>query len=153
MGYRIDVVTESVPEAIRHVGGFIFDRGRAGWRVVVVTDDVAHRRALTILGAVIESPGLGDGVGTTDPHVRISASVVGGGTALGDPAQHLLWGRPAPETTGRLHPVRHHLSAAARTFKAQALYCTGLTATVEPWESFWADEPTGVGMHLSGSVC
>lgn len=46
----------------------------------------------------------------------------------------------------------HHLSGAARTFKAQALYRTGLTATVEPWEYFWADEPTGVGVHLSGSV-
>lgn len=57
VSYRIDVVTDSVPDAIRHAGGLMFDRRRAGWQVVVVTDDAVHSRALTILGARIESPG------------------------------------------------------------------------------------------------
>ena len=51
MSYRIDVVNQSVAEAVRHAGGLIFDRSRAGWRVRVVIDDAANSRALSILGA------------------------------------------------------------------------------------------------------
>ena len=56
VGYQLDVVTGSVAEAVRYVGGLMFDRSGAGWRVRVVTEDRAHRRALTILGTVTESP-------------------------------------------------------------------------------------------------
>ena len=53
MGYQLDVVTASVAEAVRHVGGLMFDRSAAGWRVRVVTVDTAHRQALTILGTAL----------------------------------------------------------------------------------------------------
>lgn len=56
MSYRLDVITSSLTEAVRHAGGLMFDRNRAGWRVSVITDDDTYVRALTILGAQIQSP-------------------------------------------------------------------------------------------------
>ncbi|KUI38762.1 hypothetical protein AU195_22420 [Mycobacterium sp. IS-1496] len=58
--------------------------------------------------------------------------------------------------------MRHDLSPAARTFKTQALYATGLVTSVEECEHFWADGtlgssgfwdlvPTEAGLHLAGS--
>ena len=50
-----------------------------------------------------------------------------------------LWGQHVNSgSTGLLHPVRHELSAAARTFKAEALRCAALDTRVDPWEEFWA---------------
>ncbi|MCV7282193.1 hypothetical protein H7J88_21410 [Mycolicibacterium flavescens] len=33
--YRLDVASATVAEAVRYAGGLMFDRVRAGWRVVV----------------------------------------------------------------------------------------------------------------------
>ena len=57
MSYRLDVVSDSLAEAVAHAGGLIFDRRRAGWDVSVTTSDVTPTRALTILGARIDVPG------------------------------------------------------------------------------------------------
>ena len=56
MGYHLDVITDDVGEAIRYAGGLMFDCCRAGWQVVVTTDDVAHTEALAILGVRAQSP-------------------------------------------------------------------------------------------------
>ncbi len=36
MRYRLDIVAPSVAEAVRHAGGWIFDRVMAGWDVNVL---------------------------------------------------------------------------------------------------------------------
>ena len=70
---------------------------------------------------------------TTDPSMELKHAL------SQKPSELLLWGpRVDCEPAGRLHPVQHELSAAARTFKAQALRSIGADARVEPAEAFWA---------------
>lgn len=151
MSYHLDVITASVAEAVRHAGGLMFDHSLAGWRVRVVTDDTAHRRALTILGTHPQSPERRDDALHTPNRVVRSlvlpvdqltvdpqAAAVQN-TEIEPPAELWLWGQHVnSERTGLLHPVRHELSAAARTFKAEALRCAGLDTRVDPGEEFWA---------------
>ncbi|BCI54318.1 hypothetical protein NIIDNTM18_35960 [Mycolicibacterium litorale] len=158
VSYRIDVVTDSVPDAIRHAGGLMFDRRRAGWQVVVVTDDAVHSRALTILGARIESPG--------DAESRLSVAERGIRTVVAARSQGpagwellkpcnelLLWGHQVDEqSTGAMRPVRHDLSTAAQIFKAQALFSTGLATIVEQCEQFWVGSDSRTGSQTSTMV-
>lgn len=156
MGYRIDVITDSVQEAIRHAGGLMFDRRRAGWDVVVVTGDTAaHPRALIILGARAESPDQPEKrLCRTEREIRTVLSPLGHPDAEREPAakreprvQLLRWGQHVDTAlTSGLHPVRHNLSPAARTFKAQALQATGLATRVHYCEPFWADTTLDTGL-------
>ncbi|KUI27096.1 hypothetical protein AU196_00700 [Mycobacterium sp. IS-1742] len=164
------MLTDDVREAIRHVGGLMFDRRRAGWQVVVVTDDTAHSQALAILGARIQPLDQAGVPSSAGPEIRTEVSPIGGRAAHGGggrrrepPAQRLLWGRQSDHgSTSDRHRVRHDLSPAARTFKAQALYATGLAASVDECEHFWADGSLGAfgcwdlvpdeaDLHLAGS--
>lgn len=152
MSYRLDVATTSVADAVRHAGGLMFDRGRAGWRVAVVTDDATYSQALTILGTHTRSPGqLEDrphGQGRVVrtrvlPIDELTATRQGTAEDSGVApwAQLLFWGeRVTRESTGRLYAVRHDLSPAARTFKAHALRCAGLDTHVESSEQFWVTD-------------
>ncbi|MGV0834996.1 hypothetical protein [Mycolicibacterium thermoresistibile] len=158
MGYCIDVITDSVQEAVRHAGGFMFDRRRAGWHVVVVTDDAAHSRALAILGVSSQSPGeFADR--TLDCEVHTVVTRIGQLEANREPmptgarrepnAQLLLWANhPGTAPMSIWRPVRHNLSAAARTFKAQALLSTGLSTGVENCEHFWVNSTLDVDRFL-----
>ena len=119
MSHLLDVAADDVGDAIAHAGGLMFDLGRAGWHVRVLTDDPAHDRALRILGTRTIAPGSGV-TPVSAPH-RLQ----------------LHWRTPQP--AGQLHPVQFRLSAAARTFKAQALLCVGPPRRVDGCEQFWAD--------------
>lgn len=146
--YRLDVITDSVRDAIQHAGGLMFDRARAGWRVVVVTDDAAHPRALAILGVQTQAPRDAD----EQQHAqgreqRTTVSRLGGFGPDREPntgARLLRWDHPGPgASTCGLQPLAHPLSAAARAFKAHALHSAGLDvgpdADVLQCEHFWAD--------------
>lgn len=151
--YRLDVISASVADAVRYAGGLMFDRGRAGWRVVVVTQDATDSTALTILGTCTQSPGQID-----EPLVRpgrvIHIRILSGdalpvnrhAAPVGTPqapagSRLLFWGPQASgKPTGPVHPVRHELSAAARKFKAHALHAVGLDTEVGPSEEFWASD-------------
>lgn len=151
MSHQLDVVTAGVAEAVRRAGGLMFDRALAGWKVRVVTDDMAHRRALRILGADAEPPAhLADAQSRPDRVARTlllpvdqftgdPRSLMAGSMKTEPAAELLLWGRHVDgELTGLLHPVRYGISSAARRFKEEALRCAGLDGVVEPWEEFWA---------------
>lgn len=153
MSYRLDVIAASVPDAIRYAGGLMFDRGRAGWRVAVVTDDATHSRALAILGANTQSPARLEARPSGQARayrIRVlpidELTVSRQGPAAEDSeaeprARLLFWGpRVTSESTGLLYAVRHDLSPAARTFKAHALHCAGLDTFVESSERFWAND-------------
>lgn len=153
MSYQLDVLTAGVAEAVHRVGGLMFDRGLAGWRVRVVTDDRAHSQALCILGARAEPPAQRvDAFCRTDRVVRTLILPVDQftgdlrcltreNTNTEPPAELLLWGRPVEsDLTGLLHPVRYGISSAARRFKEEALRCAALEGPVEPWEEFWAGD-------------
>ncbi|MGE2713392.1 hypothetical protein ACQI4L_04975 [Mycolicibacterium litorale] len=145
MSYQFDVITTDVADAVRHVGGLMFDRNRAGWRVRVVTDDTAHRRALAILGAYVESPGQ-HGNASREPArvVRAVALPIGelnsaaGISEIGSCVQLLLWGAGPDSGPARPRPpIRQHLSTAAQIFKTQALRDVGLDPRAGPYEDFW----------------
>lgn len=134
MGFRIDIVTASISDAVRHAGGLMFDRSRAGWQVRVLTDDTAHERALTILGAQALPSSCPEDTPRVSDRVACLAATE---TALPDRPGVLLWRRPAPGDSVHGAEVRHHLSSAAAVFKAQALRSVGLGLGVGAFEDFW----------------
>ncbi|GAT08964.1 hypothetical protein H7I77_19340 [Mycolicibacterium novocastrense] len=151
--YRLDVVSATVADAVRHAGGLMFDRVRAGWRVVVVTEDTSHSTALTILGTRTRSPGEPEEIPAKAGrvvHIRVlpgdSPSVNRRTTGVALPraglgSQLLFWGpRVDCEPAEPKYPVRHELSPAARRFKGCALHAAGLDTHVEPSEEFWSND-------------
>ncbi|MCV7154576.1 hypothetical protein [Mycolicibacterium pyrenivorans] len=87
MSYRLDVVTTSVADAISHAGGLMFDRGRAGWRVAVVTDAAPYSQfwATDALATVLFEDLLPDGQ---------LARAHAGGTHEQSPSPELVGGSP-----------------------------------------------------------
>lgn len=146
MGYRLEVITDNVPEAVRHAGGLMCDRSRAGWQVVVVTNDVSHARALTILGVRAQPPGQVEDR-RYGPESRTTISSADdfaadeeppGGSDIHPPNQLLLWSLGDNDESSDLYPLKYRLSPAARTFKTHALRSTGLNTGAENCEYFWA---------------
>jgi hypothetical protein len=164
MRYRLDVVARNVPEVVKFAGGWLVDRVMAGWDVTVLIPAAEDMRPLEILGVEtydLETP-LGEGVDRPHPQtVAVAAELfatderVRRGVLLAldqGSTEVTLWGECWPEgldsTIGSVH---HHLSAAARAFKAQALvasadpgaglvgdtetFCCGMSA----WPSVAAD--------------
>lgn len=132
------VMSPTVDEAVKAVGGLMFDRAYHGWHVVVATPDGQDLRPLQILGAHTW-------------HADVSALILSGaawlrGVAMPgnmcaadgpwyawvieshrNPALDLrIWDTVAPAaehgTTSRAH---HRLSVAAQAFKLQALAALG----------------------------
>jgi hypothetical protein len=152
--YRLDVVAPSVTEAVRSAGGWIFDRGMAGWdvRVLLRRDAADDDRALHILGAEIGDleTALAKGPNGLRPHAlavsanlfhtdeRIRAGVL---NALDSGQTEVtLWGDSWPTELERssVGSVQHRLSVAARAFKAQALAaldCRDATTVIETFRS------------------
>lgn len=134
MRYRLDVVTPTALEAVKHAGGWIYDRVMAGWDVTVLVDSHDDLRPLQILGAQtidLESV-LADWEDRPHPQTvavaadlfdrdpRVLAHVR---NALDQGATEVtLWGERLPaELDHSVDSAQHHLSAAARAFKARAL--------------------------------
>jgi hypothetical protein len=163
VSYQLAIVTETVEDAVRYAGGLMFDRARAGWQVVVVTDDDftdVHLTALTILGAQTQSPrrleatipGLHRSVRTRvqsiDERPADRHSTAAENSEIAPYALRLFWGPHADGgPTGRLHAVRHDLGRAARIFKAHALRMVGLDTQVESSEQFWVSKALEAGLH------
>ena len=134
MRYRLDVVAVDVADVVRCAGGWMYDRVMAGWDVTVLLADGADERPLHILG--VETADLESALAlwADRPHpqtVAVAADLFGSDErvrrgVLGALEQGLtevtLWGECCPaELDDSVGPVRHHLSAAARAFKTQAL--------------------------------
>ncbi len=149
MRYRLDVVAANAVDAVRFAGGWMYDRVMAGWDVTVLLADRTNERPLQILG-----------VATTDlesaleswaerPHpqtVAVAADLFASDErvrrgVLGALEQGLtevtLWGDSWPaDLDDSVGPVAHHLSAAARAFKTQALTAAADTGSVGATETF-----------------
>jgi hypothetical protein len=134
MRYRLDVVAPSVVDAVTFAGGWIYDRVTAGWDVTVLVGSHDDLRPLQILGAEtldLESV-LADWEDRPHPQTvavaaelfdrdpRVLAHVR---NALDQGATEVtLWGERLPaELDHSVDSAQHHLSAAARAFKARAL--------------------------------
>jgi hypothetical protein len=134
MRYRLDVVAPSVAEVVKHAGGWLFDRVMAGWDVTVLVADHPDERPLQILGAEtldLESVLLDWEERPHPQTVAVAADLFGRDSrvlahvrnALDQAATEVtLWGEHLPaELDGSVDAALHHLSAAARAFKARAL--------------------------------
>jgi hypothetical protein len=134
MRYRLDVVAADVADVVRCAGGWMYDRVMAGWDVTVLLADGADKRPLYILG--VETADLESALAlwADRPHpqtVAVAADLFASDErvrrgVLGALEQGLtevtLWGESCPsELDDSVGAVRHHLSAAARAFKTQAL--------------------------------
>ncbi len=110
MTYRVDVVACNVTEAVRRVGGWIFDRAIQGWVVNVVLPQPGDTRPVQILGASVNAP--------SDPdHCALQVFL---------------------EATEGSDIIEHRLSAAARLFKAQALIAAQSTPIAGMYETLFA---------------
>jgi hypothetical protein len=138
MRYRLDVVAADVADVVRFAGGWMYDRVMAGWDVTVLLAAGADERPLHILG--VETADLESALAlwAERPHpqtVAVAADLFASDErvrrgVLGALEQGMtevtLWGDSWPaefdDSVGR---VQHHLSAAARAFKTQALTAAG----------------------------
>lgn len=134
MRYRLDVVAPNALDAVRCAGGWIYDRVMAGWDVTVLVGEHDDVRPLQILGADVlglesvleewedrphpQTVAVAAELFESDP--RVLAHVR---NALDQGATEVtLWGEHLPaELHHSVDSAQHHLSAAARAFKARAL--------------------------------
>lgn len=149
--YRLDVIAPSIPEAVSHLGGWIFDRAMAGWKVTIVVPDADHRGYLSarVLGAevadydaircphrprpygiaVVGAARYHDGVQayiertSTSGHLEVSIAEASGGSA------------ELSGSESRRH--QHHLSRAAAAFKSRSLIMVGATSGPQNSDVEW----------------
>jgi hypothetical protein len=150
--YRLDVVGASPADVVRSVGGWMYDRVRAGWEVNVLLPEQCDTRPLQILG--VEASDL-------DPHISaarigcparglaVSAEMFASDTRIRQQVlkaldrgmtEVTLWHDDWPLAVGhRTTAVQHVLSSAARAFKRHALTAAGIADTVGPTETLRSD--------------
>jgi hypothetical protein len=150
--YRLDVVASGPADVVRCIGGWLYDRVRAGWEVNVLLPQHLDSRSLQILG-----------VQTSELDAEISATNTGGaarGLAVSSDmftsdvrvrhqvlkaldrrmTEVTLWHDDWPLAVGhRTTTVQHVLSGAARAFKRHALIAAGIADTVGPTEILRSD--------------
>lgn len=149
MRYRLDVVAANAADAVKFAGGWMYDRAMAGWDVTALLADRTDERPLHILG--VATSDLESALAQWDnrPHpqtVAVSAELFATNSrvregVLGALAQGLtevtLWGNSLPaELDDSVGAVAHHLSAAARAFKGQALAAAADGCAVAGTETF-----------------
>jgi hypothetical protein len=149
MRYRLDVVAPTVLDAVKFAGGWVYDRVMAGWDVTVLVGNQDDVRPLEILGA--ETLDLESVLGAWEDRPHPQTVAVAGDLFGVDPRvrQHVLnaleqgatevtlWGDSLPaELDDSVDSVQHHLSAAARAFKARALAAANDTTSVGHTETF-----------------
>jgi hypothetical protein len=150
--YRLDVIASSPADVVRSVGGWLYDRVRAGWHVNVLLPQHCDSRPLEILGmhaldldaqaplvsSEHEVRGLAVSADMYAADARIQRAVL---CALDRwMTEVTLWHDDWPLAVGtRTTPVQHVLSGAARAFKRHALAAAGIPGTVGPTEALLSD--------------
>ncbi len=150
--YRLDVVAASPADVVYSVGGWLYDRVRAGWEVNVLLRQQSDTRPLQILGiqaselqsriapasAGCAARGLAVSAEMFASDARIRREVL---TALDRwMTEVTLWHDDWPLVVGhRTTTVQHVLSSAARAFKRHALTAAGIADTVYPTETLRSD--------------
>ena len=150
--YQLTVVGSTVADVVTSAGGWLFDRGMAGWEVNVLIPGIpgpAAARPLEILGArcfelgaALESMKKGphphalavaNDLFDDDERVRqmVLTAMRRGSTEIS------FWGPGSPAGIDRtVSAVDHPLTAAARVFKAQALVAAAAPEMTGRTESF-----------------
>jgi hypothetical protein len=140
---RLTVVAPTTAEAVRQAGGWMFDQAMAGWDATVITSDHPDPRPLRILGArdrdvailgelpvagmCLEAIAVRSDLYESDTRVREMVLAAAAGHA-----EIWVWGEGWPADFGPgADQVAHHLSLAARAFKAQAVSACGAADVTE----------------------
>lgn len=150
--YRLDVIASDAADVVCSVGGWLYDRVRAGWDVTVLLPQRCDSRPLQILGmqsspldpralpvsAEHAARGLAVSAQMYAADARIKQAVL---SALDRwMTEVTLWQDDWPLAIGhRTTPVQHVLSSAARAFKHHALAAAGIPGTVGPTEALLSD--------------
>jgi hypothetical protein len=150
--YRLDVVASSPADVVGSIGGWLYDRVRAGWDVNVLLPQPCDSRPLQILGvqvADLDPQNLSAGPESAARGLAVSADMFASDariqrevlTALDRwMTEVTLWHDDWPLTVGRrTATVQHVLSGAARAFKRHALAAAGIPGSVGPTETLRCD--------------
>jgi hypothetical protein len=153
--HRLTVLAADAIDAVTGAGGLIFDRASSGRKVDVYLAAPGDERPLRILG--VSSHGLLPGA-LAGPTECPDALVIAGelykansnvchffnAASRNHRTEVAIWGGKWPaELASGVGRVEHHLSIAARAFKAYSMDAAGVQPLVEPTESFHS------GAHLS----
>ena len=150
--YRLDVIASSPADVVGSVGGWLYDRVRAGWDVTVLLPQQCDSRALQILGmqAVdLDAQALSASTECAARGLAVSADMYAADARIKQAVlsaldrrmtEVTLWHDGWPLAVGhRTTPVQHVLSGAARAFKRHALAAAGIPGTVGPTETLLSD--------------
>ncbi|MFN6542041.1 hypothetical protein [Mycolicibacterium nivoides] len=130
--YELNVVADDVADVVSDIGGWLFDRAMAGWRVSVAADEVGDERALGILGLKAVGP---SGLWRSAEADAVVMTAIG--TSCFEPGDHgltmrnpggdvVFFGSRGPDGLGlQIQRARYRPSAAALAFKAHALAVAG----------------------------
>lgn len=145
--YRLDVVASSPADVVCAVGGWIYDRVRAGWEVNVLFPQRCDIRPLQILGA--QAGDLESQFASTSVGLAVSAGIFASNAGIREQVlealdrpmtEVMLWDDGWPLAIGhRTTTVQHVLSGAAHAFKRHALTAAGISAPVGPTETLRSD--------------
>jgi hypothetical protein len=150
--YCLDVVAPSAADVVRCIGGWVYDRVRAGWEVNVLLPQQCDSRALQILGVhaseldALLSPATS---GCAAHSLAVSAEIFASNAQVRQQllkaldhrlTEVALWHDDWPLAIGhRTTTVQHVLSGAARAFKHHALIAAGIAEDVGPIETLRSD--------------
>ena len=150
--HRLTVLASDAIDAVTGAGGLIFDRASSGWRVGVYLVERGDDRPLHILG--VSPQGVLPGALAIDcPDALVIAGELYeansnvrrffDATSRNHCTEVAIWGGKWPAAlTSSGRRVEHHLSTAARAFKAHSMNAAGIHSLVE------AKEPFHSGAHL-----
>lgn len=150
--YRLDVVASSPADVVCSVGGWLYDRVRAGWEVNVLLPRQCDTRPLQILGVEacdLDSHLSAASIGCPARGLAVSAEMFASDERVRQQVlkaldrwmtEVTLWHDDWPLAVGhRTTTVQHLLSGAARAFKRHALTAAGIADTVGPTETLRSD--------------
>ncbi len=156
--YRLDVVASSPADVVCSVGGWLYDRVRAGWEVNVLLPQQCDTRPLQILG--VEASDLDShlstaSIGCPARGLAVSAEMFASDIRIRQAVLNALdrwltevtlWHDGWPLAVGhRTITVQHVLSDAARAFKRHALAAAGMSYPVGPSETLRSDLTSSPG--------
>ncbi len=152
VAYRLDVVGCSAADVVTSIGGWLYDRVRAGWDVQVLLAQRCDHRPLHILGmraVELEPHMLSAGTDCAARGLAVSADMFARDVAIRREVfvaldrwmtEVTLWQDDWPLNVGhRTTTVRHTLTGAARAFKRHALEAAGIAGVVGPTETLRSD--------------
>jgi hypothetical protein len=150
--YRLDVVASSPADVVYSVGGWLYDRVRAGWEVTVLLPQPSDTRPLQILGMHASELASKMPPASTECAARglaVSADMFASDSRIRHEVLNALdrwmtevtlWHDGWPLAVGhRTTTVQHVLSSAARAFKRHALTAAGISCSVGPTETLRSD--------------